>query len=185
MATALAGPRLATIWSPRRIVRIGMIVLSHRLAADAGDGRGRSGHVQFGIALAFVGGGIGLLASQLGNVIQSSVDARARGEAGGLQYTATNLGSSLGTALIGAILLTGLLVAHATPTSSTIRASPTRSSRTSRHRARGRRALHAGLGRRGAAIAAGVPPDEATRSSTSYEARRWMRCALRSPRSRA
>jgi hypothetical protein len=65
--------------------------------------------LKFGIALAFVGGGIGLLASQLGNVIQSSVDARARGEAGGLQYTATNLGSSLGTALIGAILLTGLL----------------------------------------------------------------------------
>ena len=48
------------------------------------------------------------MASQLGNVVQSSVDASGRGEAGGLQYTGQQLGSSLGVALIGAIVLTGL-----------------------------------------------------------------------------
>jgi uncharacterized integral membrane protein len=51
---------------------------------------------------------MGLLASQLGNVVQSSVDASGRGEAGGLQYTGQQLGSSLGVALIGAIVLAGL-----------------------------------------------------------------------------
>ena len=53
--------------------------------------------------------GDGLIASQLGNVVQSSVDASGRGEAGGLQYTvaAARL-LSLGVALIGAIVLTGL-----------------------------------------------------------------------------
>ena len=110
MATALSGPRLATIWPARRIVRIGMIVLFIGSLLMLATIEPELDTVRFGIALAFVGAGIGLLASQLGNVIQSAVDARARSEAGGLQYTATNLGSSLGTALIGAILLTGLLV---------------------------------------------------------------------------
>jgi len=51
---------------------------------------------------------MGLIASQLGLVVQSSVDASGRGEAGGLQYTGQQLGSSLGVALIGAIVLTAL-----------------------------------------------------------------------------
>jgi hypothetical protein len=40
--------------------------------------------------------------SQLGNVIMSSVAPTKSSEAGGLQGTARNLGSSLGTAIIGA-----------------------------------------------------------------------------------
>ena len=50
----------------------------------------------------------GLLASQLGNVIMSAAPPDQTNEAGGLQGTAQNLGASLGTALIGAILLIGL-----------------------------------------------------------------------------
>ena len=55
-----------------------------------------------------MGLGVGLLASQLGNVIMSSVPVSRSSEAGGLQGTAQNLGASLGTALIGSILLAGL-----------------------------------------------------------------------------
>ena len=58
--------------------------------------------------MAVLGVGMGLIASQLGLVVQSSVDASGRGEAGGLQFTGQQLGSSLGVALIGAIVLTGL-----------------------------------------------------------------------------
>ena len=58
--------------------------------------------------MAVLGIGMGLIVSQLGNVVQSSVDASGRGEAGGLQYTGQQLGSSLGVALIGAIVLAGL-----------------------------------------------------------------------------
>ena len=54
------------------------------------------------------GVGAGLLASQLGNVIISAAPPAQTNEAGGLQGTAQNLGASLGTALIGAILLIGL-----------------------------------------------------------------------------
>ena len=58
--------------------------------------------------MAVLGIGMGLIVSQLGNVVQSSVDASGRGEAGGLQYTGQQLGSSFGVALIGAVVLVGL-----------------------------------------------------------------------------
>lgn len=58
--------------------------------------------------MAVLGTGMGLIVSQLGCVIQSSVDASGRGEAGGLQFTSQQLGSSMGVALLGAIVLSGL-----------------------------------------------------------------------------
>ena len=63
----------------------------------------------FKIALALVGAGNGLLVSQLGNVIMSSVPSERGSEAGGLQGTAMNLGASLGVALIGSILIASLV----------------------------------------------------------------------------
>jgi hypothetical protein len=61
------------------------------------------------VSLVFFGIGAGLLMSQLGNVIMSSSPPKDTNEAGGLQGTAQNLGASLGTALIGSVLLLGLL----------------------------------------------------------------------------
>ncbi len=55
-----------------------------------------------------LGIGMGLMISQLGNVIQSSVEESGRSEAGGLQFTGQQLGSALGVAFIGAIVLIGL-----------------------------------------------------------------------------
>jgi hypothetical protein len=62
----------------------------------------------FAISLAIFGIGAGLLLSQLGNVIMSSVASEKTNEAGGLQGTAQNLGASLGTALIGAVMIAAL-----------------------------------------------------------------------------
>ena len=64
-----------------------------------------------------LGAGIGLVISQLGNVVQSSVGDDDRSEAGGLQNTAQQLGSSMGTALLGAIVITGLHPRLRRPTS--------------------------------------------------------------------
>jgi EmrB/QacA subfamily drug resistance transporter len=111
---ALGGPRLATRLSPRTIVQIGlagMLVSAVGLVATIDYELNETG---FAIALAAFGVGVGLLASQLGNVIMSSVEQTRASEAGGLQGTAQNLGASLGTALIGAILLAGLATASAT-----------------------------------------------------------------------
>ncbi len=62
----------------------------------------------FALGMAVLGIGMGLMISQLGNVIQSSVEESGRSEAGGLQYTGQQLGSALGVAFIGEIVLTGL-----------------------------------------------------------------------------
>jgi hypothetical protein len=55
----------------------------------------------------------GLLASQLGNVNMSSVTEKETSEVGGLQGVFQNLGSSLGTALIGSILIGALSTSFA------------------------------------------------------------------------
>jgi hypothetical protein len=106
--TALGASRLAGSVSPRSLIRVGLVVIAAAevmlIAVVDPDLRSRP----FAVALALLGVGVGLLASQLGNVILSSVDDSHASEAGGLQGTAQNLGASLGTALIGAILLTGL-----------------------------------------------------------------------------
>jgi MFS family permease len=112
--TALGAPRLASKVAPRTIVRVGLAAMLVSALGLVGTIDYELNETGFAIALASFGAGIGLLASQLGNVIMSSVDQSRASEAGGLQGTAQNLGASLGTALIGAILLSGLGSAAAT-----------------------------------------------------------------------
>jgi Na+/melibiose symporter-like transporter len=107
-AAALLGPRLAAGFAPKRVSQIGLlalalasVVLLDTIDVELDDS-------EFVIALALFGIGAGLLLSQLGNVIMSSVDPSKTNEAGGLQGTAQNLGASLGTALIGAVLIGAL-----------------------------------------------------------------------------
>ena len=108
---ALLGASLTTRYSPRRIVEIGltsMLMGEVLLIGFTGPNLRSFG---FGMALALVGAGLGLLASQLGNIIMSSAPSERGSEVGGLQGTAQNLGASLGTALIGSILI-GALVSN-------------------------------------------------------------------------
>jgi len=124
---------------------------------------------QFAGAMALLGVGVGLLASQLGNVVQSGVGEEERSEAGGLQFTAQNLGSALGTALIGSILIGAL--AHAF--TAQVEDSPQLSEQT---RQEVGVALEAGITFvstdqvRSAAERAGLPPSEAEAVTDSYAA---------------
>jgi len=113
LPAALLGPRLAAKLSPRSIVRIGLLAMLGAAIGLVSTVDYKLNSVGFGISLGLFGIGIGLLASQLGNVIMSSVEGSRASEAGGLQGTAQNLGASMGTALIGAILLSGLASATA------------------------------------------------------------------------
>jgi len=105
---ALLGPRLAARRSPRTVAQLGLVAVSIGAAVMLATLDVELNDTGFKIALALVGAGAGLLASQLGNVIMSSVAPEQTSEGGGLQGTAQNLGSSLGTALIGAVLLASL-----------------------------------------------------------------------------
>jgi EmrB/QacA subfamily drug resistance transporter len=108
LIAAMLGPRVAAKRSPKRTAQIGLAALVVGSFVLLGTIDVELNSVQFGIGLAIFGIGAGLLISQLGNIIISSAPPEKTNEAGGLQGTAQNLGASLGTALIGAVLLTGL-----------------------------------------------------------------------------
>jgi EmrB/QacA subfamily drug resistance transporter len=113
LVTALLGARLAAHFAPRTIVRAGFVVLLAAVGFLLGTIDPQIDTADFDVAMGVLGVGMGLVVSQLGNVVQSAVAESDRSEAGGLQYTAQQLGSSLGTALIGAIVITGLAAAFA------------------------------------------------------------------------
>ncbi len=108
---ALAGSRLSARYPARPIVRIGLVVTFVATLLLLGTIDATLDTTDFLIAMGVFGVGMGLVISQLGNVVQSSVGERDRSEAGGLQNTAQQLGSSLGTALLGAVVITGLIAA--------------------------------------------------------------------------
>jgi EmrB/QacA subfamily drug resistance transporter len=104
-AAALLGPRAAARRSPRRVAQMAFVFLAVGAVILLATIDVTLNSTAFAFGLAVFGIGVGGLASQLGNVIMSSVEPRQTNQAGGLQGTAQNLGAPLGTALIGAILL--------------------------------------------------------------------------------
>lgn len=111
LVAALLGPRVASRRGPRGTVRIGLVLVFGAIVWLLATIKPEIDDASFAGAMALLGVGMGLLASQLGNVLQSSVEDKDRSEVGGLQYTAQNLGSSIGTALIGSILIGALAAA--------------------------------------------------------------------------
>ncbi|RKS71037.1 EmrB/QacA subfamily drug resistance transporter [Actinomadura pelletieri DSM 43383] len=105
---AAAGSRLSTRYSVRTIVRTGLVLTGGAILALMATVRPDLAGGAFAVSMGVLGTGMGLMVSQLGNLVQSSVGSSGRAEAGGLQYTGQQLGSSLGIALIGAIVLAGL-----------------------------------------------------------------------------
>jgi MFS family permease len=110
---SVLGTGLSRAWSPRRIVRTGQLVLVFSsvllLGAVTEDLRGGL----FAVGMFLAGAALGLLASQIGNVNMSAVTEKETSEVGGLQGVFQNLGSSLGTALIGSILVGSLATSFA------------------------------------------------------------------------
>ena len=108
LLAAVGIPKLLPDASPRRVCRVGFGSLALGLVMlvvllDVG-----SGPEIVTWPLMFAGLGAGALASQLGAVTVGAVADERSGEVGGLQNTATNLGSSIATALTGAVLISAL-----------------------------------------------------------------------------
>jgi MFS family permease len=100
---------VALRFGPRTVVQVGLGAMAIAALVLVGTIDVTLNGTAFAVSLVFFGIGAGLLMSQLGNVIMSSAPPEETNEAGGLQGTAQNLGASLGTALIGSVLLLGLL----------------------------------------------------------------------------
>lgn len=106
---ASRGPTMAAKFAPRYIVRAGFVsifvgvILMGLMASKAST----AWPLVPGIAL--VGVGVGIVMSQLQNLVQSSVDLKDSSETSGLMATFQNLGMSLGTALGGVLLIASLI----------------------------------------------------------------------------
>jgi MFS family permease len=105
---SLGGGRLSSRVSPRRVVVGGLLLMLVGIAIVMWQISPTLKTVGFAVGLALFGSGIGLVLSQLGNVNLSSVREEQSSEVGGAQGVFQNVGASLGTALIGALLIAGL-----------------------------------------------------------------------------
>ncbi len=108
LLAAVGIPKFFPDASPRRVVRLGFVslfvgIVSLTAALEVGVGP-----EVVTWPMLFAGLGVGALASQLGSVTVSAVPDDQASEVGGLQNTVTFLGAAIGTALAGAVLISGL-----------------------------------------------------------------------------
>lgn len=165
---AIAGSGLSRRFAAKPLVRVGLLVIlaATFLLLDTVEPQLDNGG--FLVAMGVLGVGMGLVVSQLGNVVQSSVRDRERSEAGGLQNTAQQLGSSLGTALLGAIVITGLVGAFSSNVLADPRLSADVQGQVQERLAAGASFVPAGEVRAGA-TSAGLDPASVDAIAESYE----------------
>jgi MFS family permease len=105
---SVVGTRMSNTRTPKRIIRIGQYLLVFGVLVLLGSINIDLKGFYFGTGMFMLGFGLGLLVSQIGNINMSSVTERDTSEVGGLQGVFQNLGSSMGTAIIGSILVGAL-----------------------------------------------------------------------------
>ena len=164
---SFGGAALASRVPPRTLVRAGVAVVVVGVIGCVGTVDLRLDRVPFAIAMGVIGLGLGLCLSQIGNVLQSSVDVSRSNEVGGLQGTAQNLGASLGTAVVGAILLSGLSTAFGHAVAASPEISPSVQQQV-QERVSGGVAFVSEAEARAALQAAGVPTSDAQALLAEY-----------------
>ncbi|MBQ1116240.1 MFS transporter [Streptomyces sp. C3-3] len=167
LVTSLCGASLGRKVGPRRVVRLALAIVAAAVVWLLATIDPVIDDAQFAGAMAVLGVGVGLLASQLGNIVQSGVGEEERSEAGGLQFTAQNLGSALGTALIGSILVGALAGAFTSQVADDPRLSPAAREQVGVRLEAGITFVSTGQVR-SAAERAGLPPPEVDAVAESY-----------------
>jgi EmrB/QacA subfamily drug resistance transporter len=108
LVMAPLGGWLAGRVRPKRLVQtgqvvsvVGLVLLRHALGVDTTA-------ADLVLPLGVYAVGLGLMMSQLGNITLSAVPVNQAGEASGVNSTVRQIGSSLGTAIIGSILIASI-----------------------------------------------------------------------------
>lgn len=102
---SLGGASLAGRFPAKGIITIGLATLLCGIVLLLAFVGPRLDVWGFGLGLACMGAGLGLMDSQIYDVIMSSVRAKDSGQAAGLQGTCLNLGGSVGVALVGSVVI--------------------------------------------------------------------------------
>ncbi len=108
MATSLAAARLAARRPQRTLIVVGFTVTTGGIALLLLTVPGSSSAWTFVPGLLLLGLGLGTMLTPSVNVVQSSFPEQQQGEISGLSRSVSNLGSSLGTAVAGTILVAGI-----------------------------------------------------------------------------
>jgi len=105
LVSSLAAERLAKRHAQSTLIRAGFVVTLVGIGLLLALVRETSAVLTFVPGLLFLGLGIGLMLTPSVNVVQSSFSEERQGEISGLSRSISNLGSSLGTAIAGTILV--------------------------------------------------------------------------------
>jgi MFS family permease len=108
LASSLAAERLAKRRSQRTLIVAGFIVTIVGIGALLAMVIGSPSVWAFAPGLLLIGLGLGTMLTPSVNVVQSSFGEELQGEISGLSRSVSNLGSSLGAAIAGTILVAGI-----------------------------------------------------------------------------
>jgi MFS family permease len=107
LASLAAGP-LARRYQQRSLIVVGFVVAIAGIIVLVVMVRGNPSAWAFAPGLFLLGTGVGIMLTPSVNVVQSAFPEKLQGEISGLSRSISNLGSSLGTAIAGTILVAGL-----------------------------------------------------------------------------
>ena len=108
LVTSLGQERFAKRWAQRTLIRSGFVVTIAGIALLLAF-VSQSSHIwAFVPGLLVIGLGLGVMLTPSVNIVQSAFPERKQGEISGLSRSVSNLGSSLGTAIAGTILVADL-----------------------------------------------------------------------------
>jgi MFS family permease len=108
LASSLAAGRLVRRYPQRTLILAGFGVTVAGIGLLLGLVGASSRVVAFVPGLLLIGLGLGVMLTPSVNLVQSSFPEEQQGEISGLSRSVSNLGSSLGTAVAGTILVAGL-----------------------------------------------------------------------------
>lgn len=108
LVSSVAAERLAKRWPQRTLIIAGYLITMAGIGVLLLMVRGHPGAWAFAPGLLLIGLGIGAMLTPSVNVVQSAFSEDRQGEISGLSRSVSNLGSSLGTAIAGTILVAGI-----------------------------------------------------------------------------
>jgi MFS family permease len=108
LASSLAAERLAKRWAQRSLILTGFVLNIAGIGVLILMVSGSTTAWAFAPGLLLIGLGLGTMLTPSVNVVQSSFRESLQGEISGLSRCVSNLGSSLGTAIAGTILVAGI-----------------------------------------------------------------------------
>jgi MFS family permease len=112
LVSSLAAERLAKRHAQSTLIRAGFVVALAGIALGLALGGSTSSVWALLPGLLLIGLGVGTMLTPSVNVVQSSFPEERQGEISGLSRSVSNLGSSLGTAIAGTILVSAFAKSH-------------------------------------------------------------------------